>query len=80
MGPCKSVKSFRDFVNACDFEQCKHIEIRVLATSGPENRQMLQEDNHFLISRSKYVAYGLLQCNVLIVYLETNGIFSPSKT
>ena len=31
MGPCKSVKSFRAFVNACDFEQCLHIEIRVLA-------------------------------------------------
>ena len=31
MGSCKSVKSFRAFVNACDFEQRKHIEIRVLA-------------------------------------------------
>ena len=31
MGPCKSVKSFRAFVNAYDFEQRKHIEIRVLA-------------------------------------------------
>ena len=93
MGPCKSVKSFRAFVNARDFEQCEHIQIKdpkearhynqvtftPIATYGQENRQMLHEDNHFLISRSKYVVYGLLQCDILIVCLETNGIFSPSK-
>ena len=28
MGPCKSVKSFRAFVNARDFEQCEHIQIK----------------------------------------------------